>query len=65
MTPYHGSLNPYQKYEKGGMNMGVKSKVYRDAKIQALWERNQRQDESALEILVMLAALAVLFIATF
>nr|DAK94418.1 MAG TPA: hypothetical protein [Caudoviricetes sp.] len=45
--------------------MGIKSKVYRDAKIQALWERNQKQDESALEILVMLSALAALFIATF
>jgi hypothetical protein len=47
------------------MFMGIKSKVYRDAKIQALWERNQKQDESALEILVMLSALAALFIATF
>ena len=40
-------------------------KQYRDAKIQALWERNQRQDESAMEILAMLGALAALFIATF
>ena len=45
--------------------MGIKSKRYRDAKIQALWERNQRQDESCLEILVMLTMLAGLFIATF
>lgn len=43
----------------------MKKQVYRDAKIQALWERNQKQDESALEILVMLSALAALFIATF
>ena len=35
------------------------------ARVQAIRERNARQDESALEILVMLAALAVLFIATF
>ena len=40
-------------------------KKYRDAKIQALWERNQRQDESAMEILIMLGALAALFVATF
>lgn len=43
----------------------MRKQVYRDAKIQALWERNQKQDESALEILVMLSALAALFIVTF
>lgn len=51
--------------KKVELKLGIKSRVYRDAKIQALWERNQRQDESALEILVMLSALAVLFIASF
>lgn len=45
--------------------MGIKSKRYRDAKIQALWERNVKQDEDCMEILTMLAFLAVLFIATF
>lgn len=45
--------------------MGIKSKRYRDAKIQALWERNVKQDEDCMEILTMLALLAVLFIATF
>ena len=43
----------------------MKKQLYRDAKIQALWERNQRHDESALEILAMLGALAALFVATF
>lgn len=47
------------------MIMGIKSKRYRDAKIQALWERNVKQDEDCMEILTMLALLAVLFIATF
>ncbi|WP_293807237.1 hypothetical protein [uncultured Phascolarctobacterium sp.] len=45
--------------------MGIKSKRYRDAKIQALWERNVKQDEDCMEILTMLALLAVLFMATF
>lgn len=45
--------------------MGIKSKRYRDAKIQALWERNVKQDEDCMEILTMLAFLAVLFMATF
>lgn len=40
-------------------------KQYRDAKIQALWERNQRQDKDCLEVLTLLALLAVLFIAAF
>lgn len=35
------------------------------ARVQAIRARNARQDESALEILVMLTMLAVLFIATF
>lgn len=35
------------------------------ARVQAMRERNQKQDESALEILVMLGALAALFVATF
>lgn len=43
----------------------MKKQVYRDAKIQALWERNQKQDDDCMEILTMLGALAVLFIATF
>jgi hypothetical protein len=47
------------------MIMGIKSKRYRDAKIQALWERNVKQDEDCMEILTMLALLAVLFMATF
>ena len=34
-------------------------------RVQALRDRNARQDESALEILIMLGALAALFIATF
>lgn len=34
-------------------------------RVQAIRERNARQDESALEILIMLGALAALFIATF
>lgn len=45
--------------------MGIKSKRYRDAKIQALWKRNVKQDEDCMEILTMLALLAVLFMATF
>lgn len=45
--------------------MGIKSKRYRDAKIQALWERNQRQDETCLEVLTLLALLAVLFSVSF
>lgn len=45
--------------------MGVKSRVYRDAKIQALWERNQRQDEACLELLGLLTLLAILFTLTF
>lgn len=45
--------------------MGIKSKRYHDAKIQALWERNQRQDENCMEILTMLAILAVLFTIAF
>ena len=45
--------------------MGIKSKRYRDAKIQALWERNQRQDENCLEVLTLLALLAVLFSISF
>lgn len=45
--------------------MGIKSKRYRDTKIQALWERNVKQDEDCMEILTMLALLAVLFMATF
>lgn len=45
--------------------MGIKRKRYRDAKIQALWERNVKQDEDCMEILTMLALLAVLFMATF
>lgn len=45
--------------------MGIKSKRYRDAKIQALWERNVKQDEDCMEILTMLVLLAVLFMATF
>lgn len=45
--------------------MGIKSKCYRDAKIQALWERNQRQDENCLEVLTLLALLAVLFSVSF
>lgn len=35
------------------------------ARVQAIRERNARQDENCLEILVMLIALAMLFIATF
>lgn len=35
------------------------------ARVQAIRERNARQDESCLEILVMLSALVALFIATF
>ncbi len=45
--------------------MGIKSKRYRDAKIQALWERNVKQDEDCMEIFILLALLAVLFMATF
>ena len=45
--------------------MGIKSKCYRDAKIQALWERNQRQDKDCLEVLILLALLAVLFSVSF
>ena len=40
-------------------------KQYRDAKIQALWERNRKQDADCMEILAMLGALAALFVATF
>ena len=40
-------------------------KQYRDAKIQALWERNQRHDENCLEVLILLALLAVLFSVSF
>ena len=43
----------------------MKKQVYRDAKIQALWERNQKQDDDCMEILTMLALLAALFVATF
>lgn len=43
----------------------MKKQVYRDAKIQALRERNEKQDGDCMEILTMLAILAVLFIATF
>ena len=43
----------------------MKKQVYRDAKIQALWERNQRQDENCLEVLILLALLAVLFSVSF
>ena len=43
----------------------MKKQVYRDAKIQALWERNARQDKDCLEVLTLLTLLAVLFIATF
>lgn len=43
----------------------MRKQVYRDAKIQALWERNQRQDKDCLEVLTLLTLLAVLFIATF
>lgn len=43
----------------------MKKQVYRDAKIQALWERNQRQDENCLEVLTLLALLAVLFSVSF
>ena len=43
----------------------MKKQVYRDAKIQALWERNQKQDADCMEILAMLGALVALFIATF
>ena len=45
--------------------MGIKTKCYRDAEIQALWERNQRQDENCLEVLTLLALLAVLFSISF
>lgn len=55
----------YLKKQKGGDNMGIKSKVYRDAKLQAIWERNQKQDEACMEILTMLAILAALFIVAF
>lgn len=46
----------------------TKTRTHEDdfhARVQALRSRNARQDESALEILVMLSALAALFIATF
>ena len=45
--------------------METKSKCYHDAKIQALWERNQRQDENCLEVLTLLTLLAVLFTIAF
>lgn len=45
--------------------MGIKSRVYRDAKIQALWERNQKQDEACLEMLGLLTMLGSLALLTF
>nr|DAO33166.1 MAG TPA: hypothetical protein [Caudoviricetes sp.] len=45
--------------------MGIKSKVYRDAKLQAIWERNQRQDEDCLEMLGLLTMLGILALLTF
>lgn len=53
------------KIKKGGMFMGIKSRVYRDAKIQALWERNQKQDEACLEMLGLLTLLGILALLTF
>ena len=43
----------------------MKKQVYSDAKIQAIRERNQKQDADCMEILAMLGALAALFVATF
>lgn len=43
----------------------MKKQVYRDAKIQALRDRNARQDKDCLEVLTLLTLLAVLFVATF
>lgn len=55
----------YLKKQKGGDNMGIKSKVYRDAKLQAIWERNQRQDADCLEMLSLLTMLGILALLTF
>nr|DAO47967.1 MAG TPA: hypothetical protein [Caudoviricetes sp.] len=53
------------KNKKVDVVMETKSKCYHDAKIQALWERNQRQDENCLEVLTLLTLLAVLFTIAF
>lgn len=45
--------------------MGIKNKRYRDAKIQALWQRNQKQDEACLEMLSLLTMLGILALLTF
>ena len=45
--------------------MRIKSRVYHDAKIQALWQRNQKQDEACLEMLGLLAMLGILALLTF
>ena len=55
----------YIKKQKGGDNMGIKSKVYRDAKLQAIWERNQRLDADCLEMLSLLTMLGILALLTF
>ena len=47
------------------MFMGIKSKVYRDAKLQAIWERNQRLDADCLEVLSLLTMLGILALLTF
>ena len=56
----NSNLKNYEKVE-----CRMKKQVYRDAKIQALWERNQKRDADCMEILAMLGALAALFVATF
>ena len=45
--------------------MEIKSKVYHDAKLQAIWERNQRQDADCLEMLSLLTMLGILALLTF
>lgn len=55
----------YLKIERWNVVMGIKSRVYHDAKIQALWERNQKQDEACLEMLGLLAMLGILALLTF